>query len=194
MASITAQKRLLRTDAAARRATAAKGNDIGASLVEIFDRAVAPPSGAVISGYMPMRSEANVLPLLQALQARGYSLALPVTPERGQPLVFRHWHEGETLDKGPLGTLQPAAGAPAVHPDIVLTPLLAFDRAGNRLGYGGGYYDRTIRAVREHRPVYAIGIAYAAQEEAAVPHDDGDTPLDLVVTEAGAIEPIRGQG
>lgn len=194
MASITALKRLLRKDAAVRRASAAKDNDIGARLVEIFDRHVAPPSGITVSGYMPMGSEANVLPLLRTLRARGFTLALPVTPKRGQPLVFRCWEEGDALEKGPLATRQPGGAAPAVCPDLVLTPLLAFDRAGNRLGYGGGYYDRTIRALREHQPVMAVGIAYAAQEVEAVPHDADDTPLDLVITEAGAVEPEQGLG
>ncbi|WP_135469299.1 5-formyltetrahydrofolate cyclo-ligase [Crenalkalicoccus roseus] len=142
-----------------------------------------PPPGAVVAGFWPMGSEIDIRPLLRALEARGHPLALPVTPRRGQPLAFRRWRFGEALAPGPLGTRQPAAGQ-AVRPDWLLVPLLAFDRAGRRLGYGGGYYDRTLAALPG---ATALGCAYAAQEVPEVPAGPEDAVLPRIATEAGII-------
>jgi 5-formyltetrahydrofolate cyclo-ligase len=143
----------------------------------------APPEGAIIAGYWPMGDEMDPRPLMLALAARGHALALPVTPPRGQPLGFRAWAPGEGLRPGPMGTSEPAKGA-LLRPDILLVPLLAFDRAGRRLGYGGGYYDRTLAALPGAK---AIGIAYAGQEMAEVPAGPQDFRLPLIATEAGVI-------
>ncbi len=193
MSSIVAQKRLLRTEAAKKRDAAAASNDIGERLAESFLRNIEVPSGIVISGYIPIGGEANVLPLLESLLERGFEIALPVVVKRRNPLIFRRWHRASDLHKGPYGILEPSSDAPAMRPDIVLAPLLAFDRVGNRLGYGGGYYDLSIKSIRELQPVLAVGIAYAVQEVAAVPHDENDTKLDRIVTENGAIKPERGE-
>jgi 5-formyltetrahydrofolate cyclo-ligase len=142
-----------------------------------------PPPGAVVAGFWPMGTEIDIRPLLQALEARGHALALPVTPKRGQPLGFRRWRFGEALAHGPMGTRQPAAGE-AVTPDWLLVPLLAFDRAGRRLGYGGGYYDRTLAGLPG---ALAIGCAFAAQEVPEVPAGPEDVRLPRIATEAGII-------
>jgi 5-formyltetrahydrofolate cyclo-ligase len=191
MSSIIAQKERLRTDAAQR--CDAVATDIGEHLRDVFERTIAPPPGIVVSGYYPIGSEANVRPLMRWLLTQGFAVALPVVTGRGEPLIFRQWLGSDTaMDTGPFGIREPRADSPPLRPDVMLTPLLAFDRAGNRLGYGGGFYDRTIKAVREHQPVFAIGVAYAVQEVANVPHDDNDTPLDRIITENGAIQAERG--
>ncbi len=143
-----------------------------------------PPPGAVVAGFWPMGQEIDIRPLLLALAGRGHPLALPVTPKRGQPLSFRRWRFGEALVRGPLGTSQPAAGE-FVRPDWLLVPLLAFDRAGRRLGYGGGFYDRTLAALPG---AGVLGVGYAAQEIPEVPAGPDDAPLPRIATERGVIE------
>ncbi len=151
-----------------------------------FPVAVAP--GTIVAGFMPMKSEINPLPLLRSLAAAGARLALPVVAGPGEPLIMRAWAFGAPLIAGVWGIRQPEPAAPAVAPDILIVPLLAFDRAGHRVGYGAGYYDRTIAALRAARPVLAIGLAFAAQEIAAVPATPHDAPLDLVLTEREVID------
>ena len=151
-----------------------------------FPLAIAP--GMIVSGFMPMRSEINPLPLMKKLAAAGAALALPVVAGRGQPLVMRAWNWGDPLDAGQWGIREPKPEAPEVEPDILLVPLLAFDRAGNRVGYGAGYYDLTIARLRAHKPIAAVGLAFAAQEIAAVPTTPRDARLDLVLTEQEVID------
>jgi 5-formyltetrahydrofolate cyclo-ligase len=136
-----------------------------------------------VAGIWPLPGEIDPRPLMEALAGHGHGLALPVTPPRGNPLVFRRWLPGEALAQGPMGTRHPAEGAP-VAPDIILVPLLAFDRAGRRLGYGGGYYDRTLATLPRAR---RIGIGFAAQEMPEVPAGPRDARLPLVATEAGLV-------
>jgi 5-formyltetrahydrofolate cyclo-ligase len=143
----------------------------------------APPKGAIIAGYWPMGDEMDPRPLMLALASRGHALALPVTPPRGQPLAFRAWAPGAALRPGPMGTSEPVAGE-ELRPDVVLVPLLAFDRAGRRLGYGGGYYDRTLAALPAAK---AIGIGYSGQEMAEVPAGPQDMRLPLIATEDSVI-------
>jgi 5-formyltetrahydrofolate cyclo-ligase len=145
-------------------------------------------SAAVVSGFMPMKSELNPLPLMRKLAAAGARLALPVVAGRGKPLIMRAWEVGEPLAAGVWGIREPEASAPVVAPDILIVPLLAFDRAGHRIGYGAGYYDMTIAALRARQSVVAIGLAFAAQEIAAVPATPHDAPLDLVLTEREVID------
>jgi 5-formyltetrahydrofolate cyclo-ligase len=185
-------KAALRRQALARRDVLPAGERAQAAeaiAARPFPLALAP--GAVVSGFMPMKSEINPLPLLRKLAAAGASLALPVVTSRGQPLTMRAWAFGEPLLEGVWGIRQPSPQAPEVAPDIFIVPLLAFDRAGHRIGYGAGYYDMTIAAARARRAVSAVGIAYAAQEIAAVPAGPRDEPLDVVLTEREVIEVPR---
>lgn len=141
-----------------------------------------PPAGAVIGGFWPLAGEIDVRPLLHALLARGHVITLPETPARGEELRFRRWEPGEALVLGRFGTLAPAGEELA--PDWLLVPLLAFDRSGRRLGYGGGYYDRTLSALPGAR---TLGCAYAAQEIAEVPVGPTDVRLPAIATEQGVI-------
>lgn len=176
-----------RRAALARRLAAAEAAAADPEFAERFAALVLeqapPPRGALVAGFWPMGPEIDVRPLLKALEARGHALALPVTPKRGRPLLFRRWRWGEPLGRGPIGTRQPEAGE-TVRPDFLLVPLLAFDRAGRRLGYGGGYYDRTLAALAGAE---ALGCAYAAQEMREVPAGPEDARLRRVATEKGVV-------
>ena len=143
--------------------------------------------GRIVAGYAPIRHEIDVMPLMEALHAAGRELALPVVEERNAPLTFRAWRPGEPLRKAAFGVPAPLPGAPPVRPDVLIVPLAAFDRAGHRLGYGGGYYDRTLRALRREGPVTAVGAAFSGQELDIVPHDENDEPLDAIVTDRETI-------
>ena len=151
-----------------------------------FPLAITP--GTIISGFMPLKSEINPLPLLQKLAEAGARLALPAIAGRGKPLIMRAWEFGGPLDRGQWGIREPKPDAPEVEPDILLVPLLAFDRAGYRLGYGAGYYDMTIHRLRVLKPVTAVGIAFAAQEVPKIPTTPRDERLDLVLTDREVID------
>lgn len=142
-------------------------------------------SSTVVAGYAPIRSEIDPMPLMRSLAGKGAALAMPVIVARDTALVFRAWVPGAALVRGALGTFEPPANAVEVVPDIVLVPLAAFDRAGHRIGYGAGYYDRTLEALRRHKTVTAIGLAFTVQEVAQVPALSHDVRLDYVLTEAG---------
>jgi 5-formyltetrahydrofolate cyclo-ligase len=149
---------------------------------------IAVTSATVVSGFMPMKTEINPLPLLRKLTDGGAQLALPAIAGRGLPLVMRAWHFGAPLKAGQWGIREPVPEAPEVAPDILIVPLAAFDRAGHRIGYGAGYYDMTINALRAKKKVIAIGIAFAAQEIPKVPATERDARLDLVLTERETID------
>jgi 5-formyltetrahydrofolate cyclo-ligase len=149
---------------------------------------LAIPAGTIVSGFMPMKSEINPLPLMKTLADAGAQLALPVTGRRGQPLLMRAWRWGEPLASGVWGIREPMPQAEPLDPDILLVPLIAFDRAGARLGYGGGYYDLTLATLRSRKAVIALGLAYAVQEIAAVPTTPRDAVLDLVLTDRETID------
>ena len=136
-----------------------------------------------LAGYWPLGSELDVLPLLAHIHEAGRTAALPVSGPRGTPLTFRAWTPGTPLREGRFGIREPADGAPPAVPAIVLVPLLAFDRRGHRLGYGAGYYDRTLAGLRAGGTVLAVGVGFAAQEVECVPHGPHDQPLDWIVTE-----------
>jgi len=148
---------------------------------------VALAAEAVVSAYWPMGSELDPRPLMLALQAAGHPIALPVVLEANQPLVFRAWSPGDELEPAAFNTQIPSPDKPELTPGVVLAPLLAFDRRGYRLGYGGGFYDRTLENLRARGDVLAIGLAYAGQEVPAVPRGPTDKRLDWIVTEAEAI-------
>ena len=188
-ASIEDAKAVLRREALARRD--ALPRELRAAAAEAiaarpFPLAIEP--GAVVSGFMPMKSEINPIPLMRKLADAGATLALPVVAGKGKPLIMRAWSLGEPLASGVWGIREPKPEAPEVFPDILIVPLLAFDRRGHRIGYGAGYFDMTIAALRARKPVVAAGIAFAAQEIAEVPTTPRDASLDLVLTEREVID------
>jgi 5-formyltetrahydrofolate cyclo-ligase len=147
------------------------------------------PAPSIVSVYMPIRDELDPRPLMERLFERGLTVAVPALAGPGAPLAFRRWEPFMTLIPGQLDVPEPTHDAQLVEPDLVMLPLLAFDRAGNRLGYGRGYYDRTLAVLRKTRRVTAVGLAFAAQEMLSVPAGDGDQRLDWVLTEAALIRP-----
>lgn len=137
----------------------------------------------VVSVYWPIRSELNTRPLLDALAGANITTVLPVMTAVKRPLIFRAFTPGDELVKGPFGLSEPSEDKPALEPDIVFSPLSAFDRKGYRLGYGGGIYDATLEELRAKKRVIAIGVAYACQEADAVPTEPHDQKLDYLLTE-----------
>ena len=146
----------------------------------------------VYAAYLPIRSEISPLPLIVALHDSGQLTAMPVTPVEGRPLSFRPWVVGDALEDGPYGTRQPPARGTPVLPDVILAPLLAFDAAGWRLGYGGGFYDRTIANFADlgHKAT-VIGLAYDGQKLDNVPVGPFDMPLDAMLCPSGLHRPQR---
>jgi 5-formyltetrahydrofolate cyclo-ligase len=182
-------KAQLRREAQARRdALPAETRKAAAETIAArpFPLPVAP--GTIVSGFMPLKSEINPLPLLRKLAGAGARLALPVVAGRGKPLIMRSWQWAAPLAAGVWGIREPPPEAPQVDPDILLVPLLAFDRNGYRIGYGAGYYDLTLTHLRAKKPITAVGIAFAAQEVEAVPRTGFDARLDLVLTENETID------
>lgn len=174
-------KSALRARALAARAAGGDGDALTRHLIA----ALAPHGGKILSGYWPMRGEPNPRP---AMATHDGPVCLPVVPGKAVPLVFRRW-QGEPLVPGPFGTSHPADSQPVLSPAVLIVPLAGFDRRGNRIGYGGGYYDRTLQMLRESGQVTAIGLAFAVQELPDIPADPFDQPLDLVVTDRGHILP-----
>ena len=187
------EKRKLRK--AALDARAALGAPEGEARAARFARRatalIARLGARCVAGYAPIRGEIGVLPLMEALAETGLCLALPAVAARGAPLVFRRWRPGEALTEGAYGVPVPPPHAKTATPDLLIVPLLAFDRRGGRLGYGGGYYDRTLAALRAKAPVNAVGAAYAFQEHEKLPREETDQPLDWIVTGDETIGPIR---
>lgn len=143
--------------------------------------------GQIVSGFMPMKTEINPLPLLRKLADSGAQLALPCIDGRGKPLIMRAYRFGDAFKSGQWGIREPMPDAPEVKPDVLLVPLACFDRSGHRIGYGAGYYDRTIASLRAHKPVITIGIAFVLQEIPQVPATEHDERLDFVLTEKETI-------
>lgn len=185
----------LRKDRKAHRAAlAAADPQAGERLKGAFIAAdVWPEVGAVVAGYMPIGSEIDPRPLMAVLATRGHGLALPVISADKSTMTFHVWKAEDALETGPMGIRQPLQNVPEVTPDIVLVPLLAFDRRGGRLGYGGGFYDRALHYHRrtkngKGKAIQCWGMAFSAQEIDAVPTEPHDQPLDAVLTERGLIE------
>ena len=141
----------------------------------------------IVSAFHPLRDEPDTAPLLTALAGAGFVTALPVVSGRGSPLAFRLWRPGDPTRAGAMSIREPLDEAPAVDPDLLFTPLACFDRRGNRIGYGAGYYDRTLAHLRALKPIHAIGVAYGVSEVASVPYETHDQSLDAVVTEQETI-------
>ena len=160
----------------------------GAEAIAARPFPVALVPGTIVSGFMPLKSEINPLPLMRKLAEAGAKLALPAIAGRGKPLIMRAYAFGQELNAGVWGIREPKTDAPEVDPDILIVPLVAFDRHGHRIGHGAGYYDMTINRLRAIKPVVAVGIAYAAQEFGEVPTTSRDARLDLVLTERDVID------
>jgi 5-formyltetrahydrofolate cyclo-ligase len=186
---LRAAARKLRATAQAADSESQAAEQVATHFMAAFSMHITSGSGAVVAGYWPLGSEMDVRPLMQRLAAAGIELALPVTRAGDRPLEFRRWRPGDVLEPGAHGVSQPTTDASVMVPSVLLVPLLAFDAAGWRLGYGAGYYDRTLAGLRGRllaaRPL-AIGIAYAAQELQGLPRHAGDQRLDGVVTEQSA--------
>jgi 5-formyltetrahydrofolate cyclo-ligase len=140
-----------------------------------------------VAAYHPFRNEIDPGPLLDRFIAAGARATLPVTPPRGSPegLTFRLWQDGASLRPGSFAVHEPGPEAPLAEPDIILAPMLGFDRTGHRLGYGAGHYDRTLAELRARRPIVFIGLAYAGQELSDLPFEPHDQRLDAILTEKG---------
>lgn len=181
-------KHRLRAEMRAKRTGHADNNPASfKKLAEIFTRGIQLKPGSVISSYRAFRDEMDPHHLNEVLRAQGHKIALPIVVGKGLPLVFRLYEPGDALVANPMGIHEPLATGPAVEPDIMLVPLLAFDILRNRLGYGGGFYDRTIAGLHIAKPVMTIGIGYAYQQVPQVPTGPNDRRLDRIVTEINVL-------
>ena len=144
--------------------------------------------GAILAGYWPIKNEIDPFPLMTRLAEAGARLTLPVVAATNHPLQFRAWSPDIDMEKGAFGILQPPSDAQQLVPDIVITPLAAFDRSGHRIGYGAGYYDRSLVLLRLEKPVIAVGMAFSVQEVPHVPFEAHDVPLDFVLTEIETLD------
>jgi 5-formyltetrahydrofolate cyclo-ligase len=160
--------------------------DAAAGLLDIYQLECPVEVPAVVSGFWPIKDEIDIRPLMTHLHGEGCRLALPVVQGRGQRLSFRAWQPGDPLESGVFGTLQPSAGCETLEPDVLLVPLLACDEEGWRLGYGGGFYDRTLEDLRRRRKVTAIGVGFDRQFVPEVPHGADDQRLDWLLTDRRA--------
>lgn len=186
--SLAEAKRAARAEAALRR-KAAHAEDRGAG-AGMLSAVLAGYRGVPLSGYMPIRSEIDPLPAMAEAAAHG-PVAIPVIEAAGAPLRFARWEPDMALVPGAFGAMIPEVPE-FLTPEILIVPLLAFTRSGHRLGYGGGFYDRTLEVLRAARPTLAIGFAYDAQEAGQIPLEPTDARLDMIVTPTGVITPPAG--
>lgn len=187
VANISEAKKALRAVAKAARskAHARHGRDAGQRLAGIGLSFAKPKAGARVSGFWAIGEEIDVRPLMTQLFENGFGLALPRMQGRDRPLLFRQWQPGDELTEAVWGIKEPLPSAEQIAPDIVLVPLLAFDSQGYRLGYGGGFYDRTIADLKATKQITTIGVAFDEQRVDAVPHLDYDERLDWILTPSG---------
>ena len=186
MTEMTARKAAARKDAFARR-KAAKTAEADALATAQLLEVLMPLKGAPLAGYMPIRTEVDAIPAMAALASFG-NIGVPMIQGEGQPLKFREWTPGCAMKDGPFGAKVPSAGV-WMTPQVLIVPLVAFTPQAMRLGYGGGFYDRTLEGLRARGPVMAIGFAFAAQMADELPLEPTDQPLDMIVTEQGIIQP-----
>ena len=184
-------KRQLRTTAVHKRSEIALDRALWCAeeIVARFNE-LSLPDASVFSAYWPMKTELDVRPLMHSLFNRGFTVSLPVVSEKNEPLLFRRWEPGAELVAGPYGTEQPDEKYEAVTPTVLLLPLLAFDRQGGRLGYGGGFYDRTVKSLRQTGNPVVIGAAFSDQEIDRVPLEETDEKLNFILTEKEIIKGI----
>lgn len=179
------KSRLRRSALARRKALAEAHPDAGRALAGHFPDEAWPAVGAVVAGYVPVRGEIDPFPLMETFLLEQAQLALPVVEGTGLPLTFRAWAPGDDLEAGAFGIGVPGPRKPSLLPSLVLVPLVAFDARCHRIGYGAGFYDRTLTALRASGPVLTVGLAYEGQRVGRVPMDRHDVALDYVVTESG---------
>ena len=154
------------------------------AICDSFFKNVPVGAGAIVGGYWPVKGEVDALLILRALLARGHVCALPHVVGDGAPLLFRHWDEDVQMITGKYGLQEPIADDETIMPDILLAPLLAFDAKGGRLGYGGGFYDRTIARMKKQKSVQAVGLAYEMQRyKDGLPRDANDVRMDIIITD-----------
>lgn len=189
IATLINPKALARERAKAERRAAAKNRpDASVHAARHFMDAIDVLPGAQISLYDPIDHELDIAPLAGTLLERGANLALPVVIRKKAPLIFRRYEAGDDLVDGVYGARIPTDSAEEMTPEVIVAPLLAFTRRGDRLGYGGGFYDRTLSKLRKQGAVLAVGYAFGAQEVDALPVSPLDQPLDWIVTEREAIK------
>ncbi len=183
-------KRRLRGEATKQRAAVGDRDAKALALRDHLLKSDLFPHDACVAGYWPISSEIDLRPLLQALHLRGQRLAMPAVERAEAPLIFRVWQPDDTLRTGVFGTFEPSFEAALQKPSVLLIPMLAFDRRGYRLGYGGGFYDRTIPVLQQQDPhLLTIGIAFAAQEIPMLAIEPTDARLNYIATEDGVIRP-----
>lgn len=182
MASLAQQKAALRKTALERRA---KAHGAGAAQSSYLSGVLSSYRGVPLAGYRAMRTEIDPVAAMTEAAAFG-PVGLPVVTGPGQPLVFHHWTPDAAMTAGHFGADVPAMES-VMLPEILIVPLVAFDLQGGRLGYGGGFYDRTLAMLRRNGPVLAIGFAFADQQAEGLPQEATDQPLDMIVTERGVI-------
>jgi 5-formyltetrahydrofolate cyclo-ligase len=187
--SLAALKKQARSDASDIRKTIHEnsGSESGIALAARGLPIQKSPQQQIISAFHSFGTEISTFELFERLVRDGWTTALPIVLAKNTPLMFRTWVPGEPLVSGLWGIQIPPDTAPEVQPDVLLVPLLAFDRKGYRLGYGGGFYDRTLEKLRAIKKVTAIGIAYAGQEVGAVLRDEHDQHLDWIMTDREVI-------
>ena len=173
-------KKAARAGAFERRARA-HGHGLDGAAQDRLIKALGPYRGRPLAGFVPIHTEINPLPVMAAMSVHG-PVGVPVIEARAKPLGFRTWRPGCAMEPGPFGAAVPVRGD-ALVPEVVIVPLVAFDRAGGRLGYGGGFYDRTLEALRAQGPLFAVGFAYGGQEADSLPLEATDQPLDAIVTD-----------
>ncbi len=179
--NLTEDKAAMRKQVLARRRAAFDAGDAAPAVHRLL-RLLEPHRGKPVAGYMPMRSELDPLSAMADLGMEA-EVGVPVIVAKNTPLIFHAWSLQAKMVDGPFGARVPAMGREMI-PQIVIVPLVAFDRFGGRLGYGGGFYDRTLEGLRARGPVFAVGFAWAAQEVDRLPQERTDQPLDALVTEA----------
>jgi 5-formyltetrahydrofolate cyclo-ligase len=183
--TLDAEKAAARKQAFAARKAAFVAQSPGAA--DLLRKVLAGHRGVPLSGFMPINTEIDPMPAMAEAAAHG-PVGVPVIEGRGVPLSFARWTPGCEVVEGPFKARIPAV-LERMEPEVLIVPLVAFDRTGGRLGYGGGFYDRTLAYLRARRPTRAIGFAFAAQELPEVPQDPNDQPLDLIVTDREVIAP-----
>ncbi|MBL4807649.1 MAG: 5-formyltetrahydrofolate cyclo-ligase [Rhodobacteraceae bacterium] len=185
MTSLADEKQLARKAGFAQRKLAHHSQtDAAGQAAAQFMRWLGNQNFNIVAGYMPIRTEIDVLPLMHTLHLRGMNICVPVIVAKGMPLKFRQWTPSCDMENGPFGAPVPTSGD-WLLPDLMLCPLISFDLTSQRLGYGGGFYDRSLEQLRAAKPVTALGYAYAGQQVDTVPSEHTDQPLDGMVTERG---------